>query len=425
MIVKKILSLFKTGTIKDSFVIAIGLGGSAFIGFIYTILLARSLGPVNFGVFSALTALAAIVYSLGDLGISNSLVNFLPKKNKEKLLYLSTSLWLEIFIGALIIILFLALSFVSNTIVPGSLRNDFLLAGVISFNYLLIIYTQGYFTGVRTFWPYTASQLIDSGAKILIVFFIFRAGGLTIGTALTANIISTLLALIVTFGSKFRFLNLGLSKDVFWDIFHFSKWIAVSRIFTVMISRIDVVLLNILAGGYAAGIFSAASRVTILFAMMAAGLNSVINPRFSSFNSPQKIVSYAKKLLLLVSGIAVLMILVSFFAEPIITLVYGEQYTASISVFRNLTLVMIPFLYTVIFNSILIYGINELKYFTKLMATQTLIIIITDLILIPSISYYAPVLALLFSNLFVFIASAARIKARLGITWLSLIGSVE
>ncbi|KKT84778.1 MAG: Polysaccharide biosynthesis protein, partial [Candidatus Collierbacteria bacterium GW2011_GWA2_44_99] len=81
---KRIIGILKTQTIKDSFVISLGLGVSAVIGFIFTILLARSLGPINFGVYSALTALAAIIYSLGDMGISNSLINFLPKKISER-----------------------------------------------------------------------------------------------------------------------------------------------------------------------------------------------------------------------------------------------------------------------------------------------------------------------------------------------------
>ena len=410
---KKIIGILKTQTIKDSFVVAIGLGVSAVIGFVYTILLARSLGPVNFGVYSALTALAAIVFSLGDLGISSSLVNFLPKKHIDKYQYLATSFWLEFAIGVLVLLLFGTVSFVSNLVVPGSLQTDFILTGIISFNYLLIIYTQGFFTAGRKFWSYSASQIIDSAVKILIVLVIFKMGKLTIGNALIANIISTFIALLITFGKQLYTIELDFFKDAFWNIFHFSKWIAVSRIFTVMTSRIDIVLLNLMAGNYSAGIFSAASRVTIFFAMLAAGLNSVINPRFSSFDSRSKTVSYMKKLLLLVSGIAAFMAIISLFAGPIITLVYGEKYTESISVFRNLILAMVPFLYIIIFNSVLIYAFNQLSFYTRMVAIQTTILVVLDLILIPKVGYHAPAISLLASNIFVLIASSAKINALL------------
>jgi len=409
--VKRIIGILRTQTIKDSFVVALGLGVSATIGFVFTILLARSLGPVNFGVYSALTALATIVYSLGDMGISNSLINFLPKRVSERYRFLSTSFWMEFVIGSLILSLFGIFSYFHEIIVPGSLRTDLLLAGVISFNYLLIIYTQGVFTAGRKFWSYTASQILDSGIKIVIVFFIFKMGNLSIGTALIANIISTFIALLITFGKELYSIEFDFFKKPFWEIFHFAKWIAVSRIFTVMISRIDIVLLNLLAGSYVAGIYSAASRITILFAMMAAGLGSVINPRFSSFNTSHKIVSYSKKLLLLVSGIAILMIATSFFAGPIISLVYGEKYLESISVFRYLILAMLPFLFTIISNSTLIYAFNQLTYYTKMMAIQTTIIVVVDLLLISRLGYHAPAIALFVSNIFVLFASFLKVRS--------------
>lgn len=407
---KKIISVLRSQTIKDSFVVSIGLGVSAVIGFVYTILLARSLGPDTFGVYSALTALAAIVYSLGDMGISSALINFLPKKVHEKYQYLSTSFWLEFVVGVAILLFFGILSFVSGLVVPGSLQTDFLLTGVISFNYLLIIYTQGYFTAGRQFWSYSASQIIDSVVKILIVFAIFKMGNLSIGSALIANAISTLLAIVFTFGKELYHIEFDFFKSHFWDIFHFSKWIAVSRVFTVMISRIDIVLLNLIVGSYAAGIFSAASRVTIFFAMLAAGINTVINPRFSSFDTHQKTVAYTKKLLLLVSGVAVVMVTISLFSAPIITLVYGDKYTESIAVFRNLILAMIPFIYTIVFNSVIIYGLNQLSFFTNMMAVQTAIIVVLDLILIPRIGYHAPAVALFVSNIFVLVASTTKIR---------------
>ena len=410
---KKIISILQTQTVKDSFIVALGLGVSAIIGFVFTILLARSLGPVNFGVYSALTALAAIVYSLGDLGISSALINFLPKKISERYEYLATSFWLEFVIGVFILLFFGILSLFFRQIVPGSLGTDIFLAGLLAFNYLLIIYTQGIFTADRKFWSYSASQIVDSAVKIVIVLAIFKLGRLSIGTALIANVISTLLALLFTFGKTLYSIEFDFSKSSFWSIFHFAKWIAVSRIFTVMISRVDIVLLNLLVGSYSAGIFSAASRVTLLFAMTAAGLGSVINPRFSSFDNSHKILAYSKKLVLLVSGIAASMIAISFFASPIINLVYGEKYLESISVFRYLILAMIPFLFSLISNSVLVYSFNQLNFYTKMMAIQTTIIIGLDLLLIPRIEYHAPAIALFASNIFVLFASFFKMKALL------------
>lgn len=408
---KRIVSILRSQTIKDSLVVGLGLFGSALIGFIYTILLARSLGPINFGVYSALTALASIVYSLGDMGISSAIINFLPKKDSNRYRYLSTSFWLQFAIGSLILLLFVIGSLIHNSIVPGSLKTDFLLAGALSFNYLLIVYTQGIFTAERRFWSFSASQIIDSAIKILIVLVIFRMGNLSISTAITANIISTLIALFITFGKDLYSIEFNFFKSEFWKIFNFAKWIAFSRIFTVLISRIDIVLLNLLSGSFVAGIYSAASRVTILFAMMASGLNSVINPRYSSFDNIHKTIAYTKKLLLMVTGIAIIMALTSFLARPIILIVYGQKYLQSIEVFRYLILAMIPFLYCVVTNSVLIYAFNQLNFYTWLMAAQTSLIVVLDFLLIPKMGYNAPAVSLLVSNIIVLAVGSLKIRS--------------
>ena len=60
-LVEKIKKLLLSQTIKDTAISFIGLGVTAVIGFIYTVILARILGPEQFGVFSAVIALVAIV----------------------------------------------------------------------------------------------------------------------------------------------------------------------------------------------------------------------------------------------------------------------------------------------------------------------------------------------------------------------------
>lgn len=410
---KRIIGILKTQTIKDSFVVALGLGGSAVIGFIYTIILARSLGPGSFGIYSALTALGAIVYSIGDMGISSAIINFLPKKLSERYKYLATSFWMQFSIAVFVFLLFIVFSVYRNYLVPGSLPEDMLLIGALSFNNLFILYTQGVFTAQRKFWSYTASQLADSVTKIIIVFAIYKMGNLSVTSAIGANVVSTFIALLVTFGKELYGIEFDFFRDAFKNIVNFAKWIAVSRVFTVLISRIDIVLLNILASSYSAGIYSAASRVTIFFAMIAAGLNSVISPRFSSFDNHHKTVSYTKKLLLLVTGVAAVMVFISLFASPIILLVYGDTYTQSISVFRYLILAMIPFLYTIISNAALIYAFNQLNFYTYMVAVQTVIIVGLDLFLIPRLDFLAPVIALLASNIFVFFASFIKLRTHL------------
>lgn len=406
---KKILGLLKSQTVKDSLIIFTGLGVMALIGLVFTVILARTLGPNTFGVFSAITALATIVYSLGDLGISPALINFIPKHLTEKAKYLTTGFWLQFAVAILVLLFFVGISLIHELVIPGSLAVDLLLAGGMSINYLFIGFAQGIFTAERRFWSYSLSQIIDPVIKITIVFILLRSNSLTIGSALAANLISTLLALLITFGKELYATEFEISREIVLKITHFAKWIAFSRIFSVMVSKVDVVLLNLMVGSFQTGIYSAASRLSFFFALLVSGLGSVVNARFSAFDSNKKLIAYSQKLLLLVASIIALMIFFVVLAGPLVTLIYGEKYLEAIRVFKFLTLAMIPFVFSLITTPALLYTFNLPAFYAWMTALQVSGIVILDIFLIPTLGALAPVIAMGITNLFVLVVSSAKL----------------
>ena len=68
-----------SGTAKDTYILFTGNVGSAFWGFLFTLLVARSLSIYDFGIFSAVINLVNILSSLADLGISSGAVNFVAE----------------------------------------------------------------------------------------------------------------------------------------------------------------------------------------------------------------------------------------------------------------------------------------------------------------------------------------------------------
>ncbi len=407
---EKIKKLLFSQTIKDISVSFVGLGVTALVGFVYTVVIARLLGPEQFGVFSAISALVAIIYSLGDLGIAPAMINFLPKVKKERAVFINTGFWFESLAGLVILVLFVLFALFRNLIVPGSLPEHLLLAGLLSFNYLLISFAQAVFTADRQFLKLSLSQIIDAVAKILLVFIFLSFSQISITTVFIANIFSTILALIITFGKNIISVRLVFDDKVSSHIFHFSKWIAVSRVFSVFISRIDVLLLNLFSSNYDAGIFAAGSRVTLLFALVVSSLGSVVTPRFSEFKERDRVVSYIKRLLSLIFFLCFFMVVVVIFARPIIEIVFGNEYLAAIPVFQFLTLAMIPFVFQVVTTSALLYTYNQSAFYAKVTAFQVVTIIILDLTLIPLLHVYAPVFALALTNILVLIISSIKLK---------------
>lgn len=408
---ERLKRLIRSATVKDTLISFTGLGFTAVVGFIYTVVLARTLGPDQFGVFSAITALVAIIYSLGDFGLSSALINFIPKINDKRQILINTGFLFEFAVGLIILLVFGGLSIIHQTVLPGSLSGQILLAGLIAFNYLLINFAQAIFTAERKFGIYSISQIIDALIKISLVFALLSIGNLSISTAFAANIVSTIIALLVTFGRELLRIKFKFDKPIFIRLFHFAKWVAVSKIFAVFTTRIDIILLNLLLGSFQAGIFSAASRITLFFSLLISSLGSVVNPRFSGFDTKEKIKVYMRKLSLLIGLISVFMLLVAFLAEPIINIVFGDKFVDAIPVFRLLTVAMIPFMFSLITTPALTYSFEKPKFMAKLTAVQVVLMISLDLILIPRLGAFAPAIALGAGNVMAFTVSVFKLHS--------------
>ncbi len=396
---KPISAIFKSSTIKDSLITGIGLSTTALIGFIYTVILARTLGPETYGIYSAITALSTIIFSLGDLGISSSLINFIPKRPKSRQIIINTTFTLQLIIALFGLLLFCLFALFHQQIIPGSLRIHLFLAGVISANYLFLSFAQGLFSSERRFWSYSLSQIIDPIVKISLVLLLLYFSRLDISTAIFSNIVSTFFALFITLNKDLRKISLNVDRSFLSEMYRFARWIAAAKIFSVFISRIDVILLNILAGSFAAGIYSAANRITLLFALLIGMLNSVVSPRFSKYKSIKEATPYIKKLLILITGISLVVLSTALFAKPIILLVFGQSYSQAITVFQLTTISMIPFLYSLALTPAIIYTINEPQKLTLLTGLQVALVVLLEVILIPKISFLAPVVANGIANL--------------------------
>ena len=397
----KIKKLFFSQTSRDTLISFSGLGTIAVVGMIFSIITARGLGPSTFGLFSALTALVTLLSSLGDLGISSALVNFLPKVADRRSVLISVTFWFQIAVTLVLTLALMAAGLFHNFIIPGSTPQHFITIGVLTGLYVLQGFALGIFNAEKKFLRASILQGSDSIIKLLIVAGLFFSRNLNIELAILANVFSTFISLIYGFWGEFRNIRPIFPRAQLAEIFQFSKWIALSRTFGVMVSRVDVILLNLLAGSFQAGIYSAASRIALVFALLVSSIGAVTAPRFSAFIRKEDIKSYLKKVALMVGGISLIMLSTVALADPLVRLIFGEQYLAAIPVFRAMTLAMIPFLLSVITSQPLIYSFNQPKFFSWITIIQVVTIISLDLIFIPRYQALGPTISLGIANVIV------------------------
>lgn len=406
----KILNIFRSSTGKDTFVSMIGLSAIAGAGMLFTVLMARGLSTEAFGVFSALSSLATLIASMADLGLSAALVNFIPKLRDKRQILISTCFWFQVIVALVTIFLLFNLGFVHSLIVPGSSQFQFLLVGLLVAVYVFQGLATALFSAERNFIESSLVQGIDSFLKLLFVYLFFIKGSVSIEIAFISNLFSC--AISIFYGLRYEFKNIRpiFPKAQIQEIFVFARWIALSRVFSTAISRLDVILLNALAGGFQAGIFAVAGRISMVFALLVSSLGSVMAPRFSSYTKISEVKSYLKKITMMITGVSLLMLVFVVLAEPIVILVFGERYRQAIPVFRFLTLAMIPFLYNTITTLPIIFFFNKPKFFANLTIIQVLILTGLNILLIPHLQAYAPPTSTLIANLFVLVVSTYKLR---------------
>jgi len=202
--VDKIKKLFFSQTSRDTLISFSGLGTIAVVGMIFSIITARGLGPSTFGLFSALTALVTLLSSLGDLGISSALVNFLPKVADRRSVLISVTFWFQIAVTLVLTLALMAAGFFHNFIIPGSTPQHFITIGVLTGLYVLQGFALGIFNAEKKFLRASILQGSDSIIKLIIVAGLFFSRNLNIELAILANVFSTLISLIYGFWGEFR-----------------------------------------------------------------------------------------------------------------------------------------------------------------------------------------------------------------------------
>ncbi|MCM8787384.1 MAG: oligosaccharide flippase family protein [Candidatus Omnitrophica bacterium] len=398
MIFKLFKKLLISYTAKDLYYVSTGNLIIIITGFIFTVLVARNLTPEYFGVFSAVASLTLIFSDMGDLGIGGGLANFLPpliQKNDHLSVakIIKTTLFLQLSSALIIYLIFFFFSKDIAFLILQSQSIDSIYFVRLAAIGVILFMLFNFFNSVlgakeqfrKTFWlmfSYSIPRLLIlllislfinlDTAKTLLIFFVGPLIGCIIG-ALMVN------------------LNFIKAKGFYpiKKIFNFSIFLLMNKIFVSLFSRLDIIMLTSLASSYAAGIYSAASRVALIYPLIGGSLATVLAPRYARFSKIEAI-TYTKKVFLLISGLVLSLLLLMSFSPFLINLIYGREYSDAGVVLTVLLLSMSPFLLAIPTNNLLTYTIKKPQVIASSSLIQLIIIFFLNILLIPKLGSLAP-----------------------------------
>ena len=389
---EEIFRIVKSSTAKKSGIVFIGNFLAAVLAFLFMVLSSRYLGPKQFGTFSAITALMATIAGITELGIGTSLIRFVSlylnsNLNRAKAI-LKLLLQIKFLISILLILIGLIWPREISELVFRSkdyedlIRLAFFGAVAIS----LGTYMGSVFQAYQWFGAYSLWQIIQNIVRLIVLFLFIYLGWLSEYRAILIYISIPLLAVFI--GYRFipsdilRYKNHEDSREVLAEVFHFSKWIAVSFFANSLYGRFDTILLTRYHGSEVTGLYNVSFQLSMLFPMVINSISTVLLPKMSGIIEKKNLINFTKKSAKALSGLVICFIIIFIFANQVITLTYGKNYALAALPFRIFVIgYMIATILTPI--NVFFYAKNQPQVLAYMNIIQMVVNIVGNLLIIP------------------------------------------
>lgn len=402
----------KNELFKGSLILFILINLGNLVNYLYQVIMARMLGPSDYGVLAVLisfTYIFAIPTLAIQTAVSKKIAIFNVKKEHGKMKglffnFLKKLFWLSVFI----FLLFIILSFF--IIKPLDLPFWLLaLTGtliIISFVYPI---AAGSLQGMKKFsalgWNTLIIFLIKLISAIILVFFGFKVYGAILGF-----IIGIVLGFILALPFLKEILKSGKSDDKFKIFDNENLLIFMAMVIFVFIYSIDVILARVFFPSEIVGKYAVISTIgkIILFSTMSIGnaMFPISAERHHANIKTDGIIKKASLYVFILCAAAILFFII--FPELIIKLLFGSQYleTAKLLPYLGATFSFISF-----FNILVLYRISK-NEFRRLHLVWIALFLAIEVILMTifnkSIEQFT--IAFMFSSIITFIGSFILVR---------------
>ena len=417
---EKIREIFLTSTFKQSSLTMFGTVTNGFLGAVFYILVARYLGPAQFGLFSIATLVLNMVADIGDLGTNTGLVRFVSANridNPEKAnRFLKLGFEVKLIAAFVIGIVGVSLSswitvflFKKPELAP-LLRIAFIgVSGSLLFSFILTT-LQAY----ERFWSWSLIQVISNAGRIVLIFLFFRFINVSAFTSMGAYILIPMLGFVGgLFVTSTKFFNVKGEITEIKDFFHYNKWVALFTLIAAVSGRLDSFLTARYLTVFEIGIYSAATRVTQIVPQLVGAISTVVAPKMANVGSKKELVEYIKKTQIFVIAIAILGILSIPVVSYFIPILFGSAYTASVPIFIVLLFAMLVLLISIPIHTAVFYYFSYPKLFVYISTGHLLIVALAGYFFIPTYGVMAIAYSVLAAGIFGFVVPSIWVYRKL------------
>ncbi len=371
------------------------------IGFFITMYTARYLGAEGFGIISLALSITGIFGVVVDMGLGTLMIRELARDKSFRDKYLSNVALMRVFLSFLMLGL---LMLTVNLIGYSPLVKNVIY--IISM-YVVINAFVGVFTSV--FQSYERMNYL-SLVTIVNSFLMFFGVAIAIYCKLDildfalvyliSNALTLLFAMILYFW-KFSYPSIEIDFNFWKPTLKEAFPYGLAGIFVTVYYSVDSVMLSVMVGNEVVGWYNAAYKFLFVFLSLYSVFTVTLFPVMSRFYQDSKEslkYTYERsfKYLLIIS--VFIAFSVTLFANKIILLIYGSDYSPSIIALQVLIWTIILMFINGL-SGILLGSINRQLVVTKITGLSVILNVTLNLVLIPKFSYLGASIATVFTEL--------------------------
>lgn len=369
------------------------------IGFLITVILARSFGAYAFGEFSKVTSFVAIFYLFVDFGINAIFLK--NSKSFSSLFYLRILMSLVL----LVVVNLISLIFPYNPSLDTGF-SPFVRIGIFIFSFSIfsqgIIYsTSAIFQKKLKFDLFMFSQVVGETINLFLIavlIFFAKSLELVIISFVLSNFVTAIFSLILV-KEEVSGIDFNYSKKMLTD----SMPIGLMMIFNLIYFRVDTIILAIYKSNQDVAIYSLSYRFFDFFISIPLFLSNSLYPKLlKNINNRTSFSKLLNNYFLVYLFISIIIMIPVWFLSPLFQLV-GEDFASSITPFRIL-LISLPLFFVTSFLQWVLITLSKQKFLMYVYFISMVMNIVLNLIFIPKYSYIAASWVTGLGEAFVFLA---------------------
>ncbi len=411
--------IFQSSAGKQSLITTGANLASAALMALALILLGRSMGPKDFGIFSVSISLMLIFNQVINAGFNQLIPRFVgnwyqrPKKQGAFLAHVLYWQRLLTFVLLAITLVFLpSIAELINYPHPQLIGLSVVGAIFLAFyNYLYFL-----FVAKQQFTKAGALNVLQSLLKalsFLVIIYFWQSNLLAVTSSYYLALLVSALVFLAISKEPLLFKPQPLQGQLAKKVNQFWRHSAIAALSIVLIDNLDVLLVQSQLSEYSAGLYAGAVRIAMFVSLIGASIETVINSRVARYKNKKTLKAFLKKSQILIILSLVLAIAILPLSKLLIIYTLGPDYLAAVGILQLLlinvflTLLVLPLV-------AVFYAIDRPNYFSTVGIIRIIIIFALSIWLLPKFGAEAVAASRIVATVVVLIYSWVVVKKELG-----------